>query len=316
MVKKMNVSHISNNHLKVLLNELLSTEELNEDLLLNLTRELRFSIFVCPGLYMEDGDFFNYPLLDLDDGTSILPVFTDENEYNNSNLITNDYEPVTYFFEQSFDFLEDETIKGIVINPDSEDFFVSKDIINLVAMSQFEVSNSLDNDNSFACDGNELKVIFDTVSNDSLIEFMHDESNAFDYDGLFNEFAKSMLNTIIINENLGENYDDIYPIEPQDIILVTEFDEDDNPWLVLMANKDSFYKKLSFQDNKSIYYAQLVNPDDLAIFALENDYEGIMLYDEEIFIPIPRSVLLEKIDSIKILCHNPRLNNSINYALR
>ena len=25
---------------------------------------------------------------------------------------------------------------------------------------------------------------------------------------------------------------------------------------------------------------------------------------------------IEKIDSIKILCHNPRLNNSINYALR
>ena len=89
----MNVSHISNNHLKVLLNELLSTEELNEDLLLNLTRELRFSIFVCPGLYMEDGDFFNYPLLDLDDGSSILPVFTDENEYNNANSLS------TYYYD-------------------------------------------------------------------------------------------------------------------------------------------------------------------------------------------------------------------------
>lgn len=311
----MDVSYISNNHLKTLLNEILSADELNEDLLLNLTGELRFATLICAGNPIDEFSF-NYPMFDLDDGTSILPLFTDEQEFNGSNLILDDLEAVPYYFEQSFDFLEDESVKGIVINPDNEDFFVSKDIINLVAMSQFSVSNSLDNDGSFACDGNELKVIFDTVSNDSLIEFMNDESNAFDYEGLFNEFAKSMLNTVVVCQDLKENEDCIYPVSPEDFSLFTEIDEEGNDWLVLLANKASFYKFISFQENKSIFYAQLANPDDLAIFVLENDYEGVMLYNEEIFIPIPRSVLLEKIDSIKILSHNPRLNNSINYALR
>lgn len=310
----MNVSHISNNHLKAILNEILRSENFDEELVLNLTRELRFATFVCAG-FMEDDDFFSYGFIDSYDGTHLLPLFTDENQYNNSNYITNDSKPFPYFFEKSFDLLEDEEIKGIVINPDTEDFFISKDIINIVAMSQLGVSSSLDADSSFACDGNELKIIFDTVTNDSLVDFMNDESNAFDYDGLFNEFAKSMLNTIIVNENLGQD-EGVYLIKDENIILFTEFDEDNNSWLVLLANKDSFYKLISFHEDKSNFYAQLVNPEDLAIYVLENDYEGIILYNEDSYILIPRSILLEKIDSIKILCHNPRLNNSFYYALR
>ena len=310
----MDVSNIKNNHLKGLLNEILSTEDLNEDLIQKLSRELRFATLICAANPIDEFSY-SYPMLDLDDGTCILPLFTDEQEFNGSELILDDLEPVPYFFEQSFDFLGDESVKGIVINPDNEDFFVPKDIINLVAMSQIEVSSSLDNDNSFAYEGTELKNIFDTVSNDSLVEFMNEEKNAFDYDGLFNEFSKSILNTIIICEDLEKNDEDIYPFVSEDITLYAEIDEDEI-WLVLMANKDSFYKLISFQEDQSVFYAQLVNPEDLAIYALEHDYDGIMLYNEDVFIPIPRSVLLDKIDSIKILCHNPRLNNSINYALR
>lgn len=307
----MDVSYIRNNHLK----EILAAEELDEALIFNLTMELRFATLICAGNDINEFSF-DYPVFDLDDGTSILPLFTDEQEYDNTNLIMDDLEPVPYTFDQSFALLEDDSVKGIIINPDNENFFISKEIINLVAMSHMTVSSSLDDDSSFACDGNELKVIFDTVSNDSLVEFMNDETNAFDYDGLFNEFSKSMLNTIIVSEGLEESKDDIIHTNPENFSLYTEIDDEGNPWLVLLANKDSYYKLISFHENQSVFYAQLVNPDELAIFALENDYEGIMLYNEDVFIPIPRDILLEKFDSISILCHNPRLNNSINYGLR
>lgn len=311
----MDVGYISNNHLKEILNAILNSGDLDEELLLNLTRELRFSTFISPGIYNEMNDSFDYPLLDLDNGSSVLPVFTDEKEYMASELINDEFEPVLFYFDQSFDLLEDDNIEGLIVNPNKENFFITKEIISVVSMSQFGFTNSLDNDDSFASDGEELKLIFDTVSNDSLIEFMNDESNAFDWDGLFNEFSKSMLNTIIVNEDLEKNSSNIYKIEPENVVLVTEFDEENKPWAVLLANKDSFYKKLSFQEDKSIFYAQLINPEVLVTFVLENDYEGIMLYNEDLYIPIPRSVLLEKYDSIKILGHNPRLNNSINYVL-
>ena len=311
----MDVSNITNNHLKDLLKKILNTEYLNEVLLLNLTNELRFATLICAGSPVDEFSF-NYPMFDLEDGTSILPLFTDEQEFYASELNIDGLEPVPYYFEHSFELLDDESVNGILINPDTEEFFVPKDIINLVAMSQIGVSNSLDNDSSFACDGNDLKLIFDTISNDTLVEFLNDDNNAFDYDGLFNEFSKSMLSTIVICEDLEKNFDDIYPVDPANISLFREIDEEENSWLVLISNKDTFYNLVSFQGDQSDYYAQLVNPEELAIYALEHDFEGIKLYNEEEYIPIPRSILLEKIDSIKILCHNPRLNNSINYALR
>lgn len=315
-----------NKHFKSLLNEL-NFHRFNDKLFFRLIRELSFTTLLTPVIYDEYGNGHYFNRLPLTDGTRAIILFTDLEEFNNSEIVNPQCVPVPYFFLKSFEILYDEDISGVIINPDNEDFFIDKNIIKAVKLD-FEKIRPIE-EYPIPLNGKELKNIFDNVSNESLVEFIDEEESYFKFAfidfidakespqkfELIMKLHESVLCTVIYYENIEKNSENIYPVQPENGDFATQYDVDGEPWALLLANKDSFYKIIQNAQDKSICYAHLVDIDKFVRYVLSYDMAGIALSNGSATIQIPRSFLLDSMEIIKIMCTNNKLKNSPYYAL-
>ena len=60
-----------------------------------------------------------------------VPLFTDLHEFHKFN-VGEEYQPVTHHFNRYLELLSEKTAEGFIINPDSERYIITEDILNII----------------------------------------------------------------------------------------------------------------------------------------------------------------------------------------
>jgi hypothetical protein len=190
-----------------------------------------------------------------------------------------DFRPEAYYFNFYLELLEDGC-NGFVINPKSERFIITREILNV-----------MDTDYMFHLDYEpftfkEIIEIYDSIDNSELHEFMKD--NRWDLMGLMEMLLKSDLLTLINSEKPLEEIDDtgIY-----DCIGEISFQSIENYALI--------FSKPLIGHNYRNSYSQLVNLPLFIDDALKNDLSGILLNNSLV---IPRKVLIDFMKTFSCPC--------------
>ena len=228
----------------------------------NVYGELKYSTLIIP----DNGkDFVKINV----DGKELIPIFTDIHEYQKQNLDV-DFRPEAYYFNFYLELLEDGC-DGFVINPKSERFIITREILNV-----------MDTDYMFHLDYEpftfkEIIEIYDSIDNSKLHEFMKD--NRWDLMGIMEMLLKSDLLTLINSEKPLEEIDDtgVY-----DCIGEISFQSIENYALI--------FSKPLIGHNYRNSYSQLVNLPLFIDDALKNDLSGILLNNSLV---IPRKVMID-----------------------
>ena len=237
----------------------------------NVYGELKYSTLIIP----DNGkDFVKINV----DGKELIPIFTDIHEYQKQNLDV-DFRPQAYYFNFYLELLQDGC-NGFVINPKSERFIITREILNV-----------MDTDYMFHLDYEpftfkEIIEIYDSIDNSELHEFMKD--NRWDLMGLMEMLLKSDLLTLINSEKPLEEIDDtgVY-----DCIGEISFQSIENYALI--------FSKPLIGHNYRNSYSQLVNLPLFIDDALKNDLSGILLNNSLV---IPRKVLIDFMKNFNCPC--------------
>lgn len=308
----MDISEIKNKHFRIAMNEIKKFIDLDqsppEDLFFKFIEELKASNLIISGIL--EGESITYEIRQIDDGSEWIFLFTDETEYLKFYSNNNDYEPLPNEFGFYADSINNSGINGLVINVESEQLILEKDLIN-----DINTSFGINFEDNFQGYGPEqLKNTISNISNDSLVNFIQNESNFGDYDGLFLEFSKSLLlNVIISNENL-DKYAKNGVISAEDVggfDLCTSSEEDET-YAIIFSSIDAITKTMK-KDTPFYFYSQITIFSKLVDYVLYSDLEGIILNPglENVF--IPRDILLSKKSNLAII-DNPSFKNAIDYA--
>ena len=263
----------------------------------NLFLELEYSTLLLPVSLDEDNPGF--PLIQFEDRV-YAPVFTDIHEFNKLKIDGN-----FTLMPNSFDFylnLLDNDIDGIVIDIEGERFPICKEVKDC-----FKPNHAFDYEsNAFTL--NEIKNIRNQVNNEELEEFLRDETNHWDFEGLIDILLRSDIFTVglSIEDLSGRSHDGI--IMTQDVgklplALTSMFSES---YALIYSSQDEIKPK----NNPLHPYSQLVNLPELIKKVLLDDLDGIILNENSHRITIPREFLLDYIKDFS----TPDLNRYDDYA--
>ena len=139
----MQIGHIWNNHLLNVIHEIKESDGdiIEADMIARLYSELMLATFISPAC---GAGLLRIPS---SDGKLAIPVFTSMNEYN-LEFDGGNIGPVPWEFANYIEFLDDENVIGIIINPHVDDFFVPQDMIEGVfdIYPDFNSYNNLNKD--------------------------------------------------------------------------------------------------------------------------------------------------------------------------
>lgn len=219
------------------------------------------------------------------DGKELIPVFTDIHEYQKQNLDV-DFRPEAYYFNFYLELLQDGC-EGFVINPKSERFIVSPDILDV-----------MDTDYMFHLDYQpftvrEITEIYQSMDNPEINEFK--KGSRWDLNELMEILMKSDLLTLISTE---EPLDEIGS-GVCDCFCRTSFQCIDNYGLL--------FSKHVIGKNHVNSYSQFVNLPLFIDDLLKHDISGILLDNA---IVLPRDFLISYMKGFA----SPHLDDYTLYA--
>ena len=285
----------SNKHLKEKINEVGNFTKAHnnppKDLYDSFLAELKVSKLYIPAIF--EGEEINFEHLESDDGLKIIPVFTVPEEYEGDNELRQ--------FEFSFyaEIIADCGFDGVVINPESDEFFVPEkftDGLRVQPLPEFDEDEILD--------AQELKETASTVKNDELLEFICDESNFNNFDGLMEKLSGAvMLNVVSSREDLSQHARDgiINALEVGGFSLSIKSTPSERYGL-LFTDADAI-RKTCDTDAGLHYYYQVTSFDKILKYILEHeDYH------------IPRNVLLDIYENHPEIMYNPKCMDGKFYA--
>lgn len=296
----------SNKHLKSRIDEINNFMNAHnyppEDLYDSFIVELKLSKLHVPAVM--DGDEVNFEHLESDEGLEILPLFTSPDEYAGDNELMN--------FEFSFyaEIIADCDFGGVVINPDSDEIFVPKEVTETL---RIQPSADVDDDEIF--DAYELRDIAASTKNEELISFIRNESNFNNFDGLTELLSRSVLLNVVSSE------EDLSKFERDGIIATLEVGGFN------LSIKSTPFEKygLLFTDLDAIkdtcdtdaglhYYFQITSFDKILKFILANDLDGLIInpYLDDYY--VPRNVLLDIYENHPEIMNNPKYRGATFYA--
>lgn len=185
----MQESYVTNNNLRSVFNELgdylEKSQEPPEDLFVEFLGELRVSNLLVPGIV--DGDELISENLTNDADETVIPLYTDDEEYVKDKGLNSEYNPIPNDIRYYVDLINENNFNGIIINLASEAFFIPTDLLNNLSIGPtFSI-----NDDFSGYGPDQLKNIAENTSNDSLVNFIKNSSNENDFDGLMMELTKS-----------------------------------------------------------------------------------------------------------------------------
>lgn len=275
----------TNNHLKARIKEvnnfLKNHTKPPEDLCELFFQELELSKMLIPSILKDNMITFDH--LESDDGLEILPLYTDEDEYHgDKDLLAN-------LFSYYADIVRDCQFKGIVINPDSDEFFIGNRIVKNFE-EDFSDIEAVDD----AYGPVELKQAADNLENRDLTDFIRDDSNFNNFDGLLKILeGKVLINVVSSRRDLSE-------FAREGILTTLEVGGFDlsvkrtgkEKFGILFTNLEAI--RLTCDTNAGVnYYYQITALEKILFFIITNDLDGLVInpYLDDYF--VPRNVLLD-----------------------
>ena len=301
------MTYITNNHLKLAIQEfqkyLDNDEDAPQEVFIDLMNELNVSNLIIPG-NIEDSSLNFENLISEDDDSCVIPLFSDDDEF--IKCYGEDYEmnPIPCEFDYIIELVENLNFEGILINLESEDFFIESELLTSYPFSRIEDDTETE--------GYEAKMLFETAKeakNESLLEFIRSGNDQFE--ALMNELQNAaLLNVVSSDESLdGLASEGIISAEDADgfEMCTTTIGEDE--FGILFTDIDAIRQTKGDDAN---YYAQIALLDDFFDYVLTSDMEGIIINPGKDDYVIPRSFILDAYGGLTY--SNPDFKKAIDYA--
>lgn len=306
----MQESYVTNNHLRIVLNELNDFlekgQEPPEELFMEFVGELRVSNLLIPGII--DGDeLISENITSNEDGSTVIPLFTDDEEFVKEKGLNSEYDPIPNDIGFYLDSVNEHDYAGILINISSECFFIASDLLNSLPLNQgFSIQ-----DNFTGYGPDRLIPIAENTPNDSIVNFIRNPSNQDNFEGLMLELSKSILLDVIVSDEDFENYeyDGFISLADVESWEVCTTGDDENTYGILFTSKDAITSTMN--QNSEFYYAyQITVLSEYIDYVLRGDGDGIIINPGLDDYLIPRNVLFE----YSSILDNPSFKQAIDYA--
>ena len=269
---------ISNVNLKKLLKRNYLTEET--------VMEIKTSFFIHPSTSEGDGLYsFNYT--PYEDG-NVIELFTSLDEYERSYGDNDDYVPLYWYFNQ-FEKSFDEDTKGILINPQTDNFFIS-DWVSFLIMDDMDDVNRTVKLNTIKIDAGDLKDLKPKI--DYLDEYLKNKSKITYIDRLFDILSDSVVYILYESEKSLDDYfnDDMLSLRD----VNTHYYKKDNHIMVFTDRNDL----KNVMDSKYHYCYGVADLIAVIQTIFELDYDGFILKTPETEFELARHRLLKYWDRI------------------
>lgn len=299
---------ITNNHLKVKVQEFQKYMERNEeppeDVFIELMNELKVSNLLIPGEIEDDSLNFEN-LSSEEDDLTVIPLFTDDDEFVKQNGEDYELNPIACDFDYYIELISNISIDGILINSASEEFLVESELLLEYPFPDFAAE-----DEEIEGYGPEkLLEIAKEAKNESLLEFIKSGDNQFE--ALMLELKdSSLLDVIASDESLDEFAKDgiIDADDAGDFELCTATVED-REYGILFTSVDAISQTKS--EDMNCYY-QLALLDEFFEYVLTSDMDGIIINPGLDDYVIERGYILDAFGGLAYT--NPNYKRAIDYA--
>ena len=275
---------VTNKYLKSSISEISNFYKNNtkppEDMYLNLLMELKVSELLIPVVF--DGEKLSFPNIEVDDGTSLIPLFTSNDELKKySDEFESFPNEIAYYIKMVNDFGFD----GILIDVGSDEFCIDNVVLNKIPLTR-----KVESDNAF--DGIKLRDIALSEKNEKLKRFIAKESNFNKFDKLSKILLDSVLLNVVVSEkDLSEFvHDGVIDRNEADTFTLFTKNSGRDHYGTVYTDTDaivSFHEDLEF-----FYYVQVTNKYSVFHFLLSNDLDGIIINPGTDDYYVPRQVML------------------------
>ena len=304
---KMERTYVTNNHLRSAIKEfqkyLDKDEEAPQDVFIDLMGELNVSSLLIPGrIECESLNFEN--LVSEEDDSCAIPLFSDDEEFIKYCGEDHDMDPIACDFGYYLELIDSLDMDGIVINIESEDFFIESELLKDYPFSQIEYD---EDEEGYGPE--KLQEFAKDARNDSLREFMNAGSDQFE--ALMNELQQScLLNVVESDESLdGFAKDGIIAADDVDGFEMSTTEVDGEEFAILFTDIDAINETKGDDAN---YYVQLALLDEFFEYVLTSDMAGIIINPGKDDYVIPRGYVLDAYGGISY--SNPKFKRAIDYA--
>lgn len=275
---------VTNKYLKSSISEISNFYKNNtkppEDMYLNLLMELKVSELLIPVVF--DGEKLSFPNIEVDDGTSLIPLFTSNDELKKySDEFESFPNEIAYYIKMVNDFGFD----GILIDAGSDEFCIDNVVLNKIPLTR-----KVESDNAF--DGAKLRDIALSEKNEKLKRFISKDSNFNKFDKLSKILLDSVLLNVVVSEkDLSEFvHDGVIDRNEADTFTLFTKNSGRDHYGTVYTDTDaivSFHEDLEF-----FYYVQVTNKYSVFHFLLSNDLDGIIINPGTDDYYVPRQVIL------------------------
>ena len=256
-----------------------------EDMYANLLLELRVSNLLIPIVF--DGEHISFPHIEVDDGTRLLPLFTNKEELKK---YSGDFEFMANEIAYYIYLVKDFGFDGILIDLGSDEFCIEKPLLEKIeTLPPMDTKGGLDSE--------KLKEIALSEKNLPLKRFIEKESNF----NRFDELSRLLIDSVILNVVVSE--EDLSGFSKNGIIDRNEADtftlytkkSGRNHYGAIYTDIDAVCK---FHDTLDyFYYVQVTNKYNVFNFVLSNDFDGFVINPGTDDYYIPRQVILRLLDT-------------------
>lgn len=256
-----------------------------EDMYANLLLELRVSNLLIPIVF--DGEHISFPHIEVDDGTRLLPLFTNKEELRK---YSGDFEFMANEIAYYIYLVKDFGFDGILIDLGSDEFCIEKPLLEKIeTLPPMDTEGGLDSE--------KLKEIALSERNLPLKRFIENESNFNRFDELSRLLIDSViLNVVVSEEDLtGFSKNGIIDRNDADTFTLYTKKSGRNHYGAIYTDIDAVCK---FHDTLDyFYYVQVTNKYNVFNFVLSNDFDGFVINPGTDDYYIPRQVILRLLDT-------------------
>ena len=306
--------YVTNNHLKNVVDELKVSLKNEEDapleLIANFICELEVSNLLIPAVEEDDAFAFEH-IVSQDDESTYIPLFTDIDEYKKHEIEDSEFSPVAFDFDVYTDLILENELDGIILNVEGNFMPIEKAFIE----EMFKMPEIPQDDTVEAYKPEELKDIFENVSNESLLEFIADEDSNDDIERLYVELSNSTLLNLVINDEPLDGFakEGIIDADDVDGFSLCTIENDDFHLGAIFTDKDAISEAIN-ADSGLFYYGQVTVLSELFDFILRNDMDGVVINPNREDYVIAREDILSQASGIEIIVENPVFRDSLDYA--
>lgn len=307
-------SYVTNNHLKDVVDDLKKYLDNGEDapleLIAKFSWELKVSNLLIPGVEEENSFAFEH-IVSEEDGSIYVPLFTDIGEYELHSQDDSEFEPVAFDFDVYTDMVLENELDGIVLNVEGNFLPVERAFIE----EMFEITETVSDDTVEAYRPEELKDIFENVSNESLVGFLRNEDSNDDIERLYVELSNSTLLNLVINDEPLDGFAENGIIKADDVdgFSLCTIENDEIHLGAIFTDKDAIKKAIN-PDSGLHYYGQVTILSELFDFILRSDMDGVVINPNTDDYVISREDIIPQASGIEIIVENPIFRDSLDYA--